>query len=60
MPLIQRIRAAGLPVELVFVKDKTNLEVRYYQAQSDIVCDMLTFGFFGANVETRLDEVAES
>lgn len=54
VPLIQRMKDAGLPVELVFVKDKTNLEVRYYQAQSDIVCDMLTFGFFGANVREAL------
>ena len=54
VPLIQRMKAAGLPVELVFVKDKSNLDVRYYQAQSDIVCDMLTFGFFGANVREAL------
>lgn len=54
VPLIQRMKAAGLPVELVFVKDKSNLEVRYYQAQSDIVCDMLTVGFFGANVREAL------
>jgi hypothetical protein len=54
VPLIQRMKAAGLPVELVFVKDKTNLEARYYQAQSDIVCDMLTVGFFGANIREAL------
>jgi hypothetical protein len=54
VPLIERMQAAGLPVELVFVKDRPNLEVRYYQAQSDIVCDMLTFGFFGANVREAL------
>ena len=54
IPLIKRMQAAGMPVELVFVKDKPNLEVRYYQAQSDIVCDMLTLGFFGANVREAL------
>jgi len=54
VPLIRRLQEAALPVELVFVTDKTNLEVRYYQAQSDIVCDMLTFGFFGANVREAL------
>ena len=54
VPVIRRMKEAGLPVELVFVKDKPNLEVRYYQAQSDIVCDMLTFGFFGANVREAL------
>jgi glycosyltransferase involved in cell wall biosynthesis len=54
VPLIRKLKQEGLPVELVFVKDKPNLEVRYYQAQSDIVCDMLTFGFFGANVREAL------
>lgn len=54
VPLIKRMQDAGLPVELVFVKDKPNLEVRYYQAQSDIVCDMLTVGFYGANVREAL------
>jgi glycosyltransferase involved in cell wall biosynthesis len=54
VPLIERMRASGVPVELVFMKDKPNLEVRYYQAQSDIVCDMLTVGFFGANVREAL------
>jgi glycosyltransferase involved in cell wall biosynthesis len=54
LPLIKRMQDNGLPVELVFVKDKPNLDVRYYQAQSDIVCDMLTFGFFGANVREAL------
>jgi glycosyltransferase involved in cell wall biosynthesis len=48
------MKASGLPVELVFMKGKPNLVVRYYQAQSDIVCDMLTFGFFGANVREAL------
>ena len=54
VPLIKRMKDAGLPVELVFVKDKPNLEVRFYQAQSDIVCDMLTFGFFGANIREAM------
>jgi glycosyltransferase involved in cell wall biosynthesis len=54
VPLINRMKASGLPVELVFMKGKPNLVVRYYQAQSDIVCDMLTFGFFGANVREAL------
>jgi glycosyltransferase involved in cell wall biosynthesis len=53
-PLIERMRADGMPVELVFVRDKSNLDVRYYQAQSDIICESLTFGFFGANVREAL------
>lgn len=54
VPLIERMKAAGLPVELVFVHDRPNREVRFYQAQSDIVCDMLTLGFYGANVREAL------
>ena len=54
VPLVEKMRSSGLPVELVFVKDKPNRVVRYYQAQSDIVCDMLTLGFFGANVREAL------
>jgi len=54
VPLVEKMKASGLPVELVFIKDRPNSEVRYYQAQSDIVCDMLTFGFFGANVREAL------
>jgi glycosyltransferase involved in cell wall biosynthesis len=54
VPLVARMKSMGLPVELVFVKDKPNKVVRFYQAQSDIVCDMLTLGFFGANVREAL------
>jgi hypothetical protein len=54
IPLIEGLKEEGIPVELVFMRNKTNLEVRYYQAQSDIVCDMLTFGFYGANVREAL------
>ncbi len=54
VPLIRRLKEDGLPVELIFVKDRPSTEVKYYQAQSDIVCDMLTFGFFGANVREAL------
>jgi glycosyltransferase involved in cell wall biosynthesis len=28
--------------------------VRFYQLQADVVCDMLTFGWFGANVREAL------
>jgi glycosyltransferase involved in cell wall biosynthesis len=54
VPAVERLKAAGYPVELVFCKDVPNTEVRYYQAQADIVVDMLTFGFFGANVREAL------
>jgi len=54
LPLIERLKAEGYPVELIFAKDIPNKEVRYYQAQADIVVDMLTYGFFGANVREAM------
>lgn len=54
LPLIERLKAEGYPVELIFAKDIPNKEVRYYQAQADIVVDMLTFGFFGANIREAM------
>ena len=48
LPLIDKLKADGLPVELIFFNDVPNRSVRYYQAQADIVVDMLTFGWFGA------------
>jgi glycosyltransferase involved in cell wall biosynthesis len=49
LPLIDRLKSEGYKVELIFFHDVPNKKVRYYQAQADIVVDMLTFGFFGAN-----------
>ena len=54
IPLIQRLKDEGYPVELIFAKDIPNKEVRFYQAQADIVVDMLTVGWFGANVREAL------
>lgn len=54
IPLINQLKAEGYPVELIFAKDIPNKEVRFYQAQADIVVDMLTYGFFGANVREAM------
>ena len=54
VPLIERMKAEGLPVEMVFVHGVPNAEVRFTQVQADIVVDMLTFGWFGANVREAL------
>lgn len=53
-PLVERLRAEGRDTELVYVTDLANRDVRYYQLQSDLVCDMLTYGWFGANVREAL------
>ncbi len=54
LPLIERMKSAGRDVELIFFKDVPNLTLRYYQAQADIVVDMLSFGWFGGNVREAM------
>jgi hypothetical protein len=54
VPLIRQLKAEGHDVELLFFDNVPNREVRYYQAQADIVVDMLTFGWYGANVREAL------
>ncbi|MBV8271292.1 MAG: glycosyltransferase [Cupriavidus sp.] len=49
LPLIQRLKDEGYPIELLSYTNVPNKEIRFYQAQADIVLDMLTYGFFGAN-----------
>src|SRR4029077_18808698 len=41
IPTVQRLKADGYPVELVFCTNVPNKDVRFYQWQSDIVVDML-------------------
>lgn len=48
--LINKFKSEGMPVELTFFHGLPNKIVRYYQAQADIVVDMLTYGFHGANI----------
>lgn len=54
LPLIERLKAEGHNVELIFFHDVPNKKVRYYQAQADIVVDMLTYGWFGANIREAM------
>ncbi len=54
VPLIQRLKDEGYLVDLFFAKDIPNKEVRYYQVQADIIVDMLTVGWFGANAREAL------
>jgi glycosyltransferase involved in cell wall biosynthesis len=54
VPAVEKLKADGYPVELVFCTNIPNREVRYYQLQSDIVVDMLTYGFFGANIREAM------
>jgi hypothetical protein len=54
LPLIERLKSEGRDVQLIFFQDVPNLTLRYYQAQADIVVDMLSFGWFGGNVREAM------
>jgi glycosyltransferase involved in cell wall biosynthesis len=54
LDLIDRYKKEGLPVEMIFFHGLPNKVIRFYQAQADIVVDMLTFGFFGANIREAM------
>ncbi len=54
LPLIEELKREGHDVEMLFFSDVPNDKVRYYQVQADMVVDMLTFGFFGANVREAM------
>ena len=54
LPLIERMKAEGLDIELTFVHGIENKDVRFTQVQADIVVDMLTFGWFGSNVREAM------
>ena len=54
LDLIDKYKQEGLPVELIFFHGLPNKVIRFYQAQADIVVDMLTFGFFGANIREAM------
>ncbi len=53
-PLVEQLKDEGHDVELIFFKDVPNKTLRYYQAQADIICDMLTLGYYGAGVREGL------
>jgi glycosyltransferase involved in cell wall biosynthesis len=46
---VERLRAEGFPVRLMFFSSVPNEIVRFYQAQADIVVDQLWAGSWGAN-----------
>lgn len=54
LKVVDQLKSEGYSVELVFFHDVPNKLLRYYQVQADIVVDMLTFGFFGANVREAM------
>lgn len=54
IPLIERLKIEGYDIELIFFSDVPSKQIRYYQVQADVVVDMLTYGFYGANIREAL------
>ena len=54
VPLVEQLKREGENVELIFFDQVPNRQLRFYQAQADIVVDMLTYGFFGASAREAL------
>ncbi|EXI69602.1 MAG: hypothetical protein AW08_00095 [Candidatus Accumulibacter adjunctus] len=54
LPLIERFRTEGLVLDLIEPTGIPNREVRFLQAQADIFLDMLTYGWFGANIREAM------
>jgi len=54
LPLVEQLKREGYNVDLIFFVDVPNKKLRYYQAQADIVVDMLTYGWFGATVREAM------
>ena len=46
---IDRLKAEGIPVKLIFAHDVPSTQVRFLQVQADIVVDQLNYGRYGAN-----------
>ena len=51
---IDRLKAEGIPVRLIFFSKVPNTTVRYYQAQADIVVDQLWAGSYGATAREAM------
>jgi hypothetical protein len=52
--LAEQLRSEGRDVDLFYATGIPSRDVRYYQLQSDVICDMLTFGWFGSNVREAM------
>ncbi|MES2984402.1 MAG: glycosyltransferase [Pseudomonadota bacterium] len=54
LPLIEKLQAEGIPLELIAPTGIPNMQVRFLQMQADIFLEMLTFGWFGANAREAM------
>jgi glycosyltransferase involved in cell wall biosynthesis len=51
---VERLQAEGMAVRLNFVTGVKNTEVRYLQAQADVVVDQLNYGRYGATAREAM------
>jgi hypothetical protein len=51
---VERLRAEGMAVRLIFVTGVKNTEVRYLQLQADVVVDQLNYGRYGATAREAM------
>lgn len=50
---IERLKSEGYPVEYTYIEGKPSNQMRFYQAQADIVVEQLIYGWWGSTgVET--------
>ncbi|WP_431098451.1 glycosyltransferase [Polaromonas aquatica] len=54
MPLIEKLKSEGMPLQMIEPLGIPNKDVRFLQAQADIFLEMLTFGWFGANAREAM------
>lgn len=54
LPLVQKLQAEGMALDLIEPTGIPNLDIRYFQLQADIFLEMLTFGWFGANAREAM------
>ncbi len=51
---IERLQKENFPIRPIFFTNVKNTEIRYYQAQADIVIDQLNMGRYGANAREAM------
>jgi hypothetical protein len=54
LPLIDKLKAEGISIDMVAPTGVPNRDVRFLQVQADIFLEMLTFGWFGANAREAM------
>lgn len=54
LPLVEKLQRAGWDLSLIEPQGVPNREIRFLQVQADVVLEMLTFGWFGANAREAM------